>query len=236
MLSDDYLLRMISQATAVFARIIGLKKSGDYQDALREIDQNLEQLLGLDVKLIRLLDEESLYRNLSTNEQTNLARLELIADLFKEEGGIYKLQGKMPESHSAFIRSLTFYLQMDANKDPSHPMEISQKVDEVISNIDYSDVTGKTLFDLFCYFENELKYAKAENILKILTTRSGDAADAEREMKSFYGRLLEKELFGIIRAGNYQGIHPAENKGIKITAPHPLLPAARPHRKRKGRR
>ncbi len=194
MLSDDYLLRIIQQAAIVFSRILGLKKSGDYADALIEIDQNLEQLLGLDGKLIRLLDEDSLYRNLSANEQTNLARLGFIADLFREEGEILKLQGKIPESNSAFIRSLTFYLQMDANKDPSHPMELCRKVEEIIQDIDYSNVSSKTLFDLFCCFENGGKYSKAENILIALSARSGDKEDAERELKSYYERLLEKEL------------------------------------------
>ncbi len=194
MLSDDYLLRMIQQATTVFARILGLKQSGDHQDALREIDLNLEQLLGLDVKLIRLLDEESLYRNLSADEQMNLVRLEFIADLFKEEGEILGTQGKIPESTSAYVRSLAFYLYMDINKDPAHPMEISRKIDGIIQKIDYSYVSSKILYDLFCYFENEEKYRKAEDVLNTLSARSGDAADAKRERKSFYERLLEKDV------------------------------------------
>ncbi len=215
MLSDDYLLRIIQQAAIVFSRILGLKKSGDYADALIEIDQNLEQLLGLDGKLIRLLDEESLYRNLSADEQTNLVRLEFIADLFKEEGEILRLQGKMPESLGAFIRSLTFYLQIDANKDPSHPVEISRKVDEIIQNIDPSDLSSKTLFDLFCYFENEGKYAKAEKILIALSARSGDKEDAERELKSFYERLLEKEPSELSAQGITRKYIREKVKGLK---------------------
>jgi hypothetical protein len=193
MLSDDYLLRIIQQATIVFSRILGFKKSGDYTDALLEIDQNLEPLLGLDGKLINLLDEESLYRNLSEDEQKNSVRLEFIADLFREEGEIFRLQGKIPESDSAYVRSLAFYLLADINKDPSQPMEISQKVDEIIQKIDYAKVPGKTLFDLFCHLENEGKYAEAEKTLIALSARPGEKADAERELTSFYERLLEKE-------------------------------------------
>src|SRR4030043_528717 len=116
MSSEDYLIRMIRQATDVIARIIGLRKSGDYRDAFQEIDQNLEQLFGMDPKLIRLLDDESLYRNLSANEQLNMERLEFIADLFREEGELFQLQGKIPESENSYARSLSFYLIMDANK------------------------------------------------------------------------------------------------------------------------
>ena len=76
---------------------------------------------------------------------------------------------------------------------PSQPMEIPQKVDEIIKNIDYAKVPGKTLFDLFCHLENEGKYTEAEKILMALSARPGEKADAERELKSFYERLLEKE-------------------------------------------
>lgn len=149
--------------------------------------------MGLDGKLINLLDEESLYRNLSEDEQKNSVRLEFIADLFREEGEIFRLQGKIPESDGAFVRSLAFYLLADIHKEPSPPMGISQKVDEIIQNIDYARVPGKTLFDLFCHLENEGKYSKAENILMALSARPGEKADAERELRSFYERLLEKE-------------------------------------------
>jgi len=192
MFSEDYLLRIIRQATDVVARIIGLRISGDYRDAFQEIDQNLEQLFGLDPKLIRLLDDESLYRNLSANEQLNLERLGFIADLFREEGELFQLQRKIPESESAFVRSLSFYLIMDGNIDPSHPLEVSQKINEIIQKIDINILPDKTLFELFCHFENEEKYADADGMLNILCARPGANADAVREMKSFYSRLLEK--------------------------------------------
>ena len=96
MLSDDYLIRMIRQGVAVLARIVGLKKAGDYQEALQEVDQSLEQILGLDVELIRSLDDESLYRILTKNEQLDLERLGFLADLFKEEGDILNLQDQKP--------------------------------------------------------------------------------------------------------------------------------------------
>jgi hypothetical protein len=201
MLSDDYLFRMFSQAAAVFARIIGLKKSGDYIGALREIDQNLEQLLGLNTKLIRLLDDESLYRNLSIHEQLNMERLGIIADLFKEEGEINKILGKKPESENAYGRSLSFYLLMELNNDPSHPMDVSQKISEIIQNIKYDNVPSKTLFDLFCCFENEEKYAKADEILELLSARPDAKTDARRERKLFYKRLLENESIELTAHG-----------------------------------
>lgn len=46
-ITEDYILRMISLATAALLRAIGLRKGGQYEQAEQAIDQALEQLLGL---------------------------------------------------------------------------------------------------------------------------------------------------------------------------------------------
>jgi hypothetical protein len=201
MFSDDYLIRMIRQGTAVLARIIGLKKAGDYQEALQEVDQSLEQILGLDVELIRLLDDESLYRILTKNEQLDLDQLGLLADLFKEEGDILDLQDQKPESNNCYIRSLNYYLMMSINQDPSHPIELSQKIKEIILILGDCDLPNETLFNLFSYFENIGEYANADNILTKLATRSEVKSDVRSEMSSFYHRLLEMNPEGLEAGG-----------------------------------
>ena len=47
MLTEDYLIRQINLAIAALAKILGFKTAGQYQAALYEIDQLLEQLIGL---------------------------------------------------------------------------------------------------------------------------------------------------------------------------------------------
>jgi hypothetical protein len=193
MLSDDYLIRIIRQAAAVIARIIGLKKSGDYQDALEEIHHNVEQLFGLDIKIINLLDDESLYTQLSQQEQINPEVVKFAADLFKEEGEIYKLRNNIAESDISMSRSLSLYLKIDVNNDPSQPVEVSDIIEEIIKNNSISTLPGKTLFDLFCHLENRGFYAKAEKILLALSADPEAKADAIRELKLFYARLLKKD-------------------------------------------
>ena len=110
MFSEDYIIRMVRQHTAVFASIIGLKSAGQYQEALQDIDQALEQLLGMDAVIFRLLDDESQYSLLMKNEVLDLEKLGIIADLFKEEGDIQKLQDQNYECINCYIRSLHYYL------------------------------------------------------------------------------------------------------------------------------
>jgi tetratricopeptide (TPR) repeat protein len=201
MLSEDYLIRMIRQAAAVIAKIIGLKMAGQYQEALQAIDQALEQLLGMNGDLVKLSDDESLYRILTANEVFDFERLGIIADLFKEEGDILKLQKQIPESNISYLRSLNYYLMINNSNDLSQQKEPLQKVEELIQYLTNYTLPEKTLFDLFCYYENIGEYAKADNILARLATHSKAKADIKSEMISFYKRLLSKSPKELIAGG-----------------------------------
>jgi tetratricopeptide (TPR) repeat protein len=192
MFSEDYLIRMIRQATAVFARIIGLKSAGHYQEALQVIDQTLEQLFGMDAETIRLLDDESLSMMFIKNEVLDLEKLGFIADLFREEGDIQKLQNQNNESINSYIRSLNFYLLISSNSETSHPIELSQKIDELLLKVNTDYFEEKTLLNLFCYYENAGEFAKADNMLSKLASRNDIKVIVVDEMKSFYRRLIEK--------------------------------------------
>jgi tetratricopeptide (TPR) repeat protein len=193
MFSEDYLLRIIRQATAVFARVIGLKSAGQYPDALQGIDQAIEIILGMDAEIIRLLDDESLYKILTNNEGLDLDKLEFIADLFKEEGDIQKRQDHNIESINGYKRALDHYLVISNTLETSIPTELSQKIDELLQKIDPHYFEEKTLLNLFCYHENAGEFAKAELMLNRLAARNDPMTNAVDEMKSFYQRLMEKD-------------------------------------------
>ena len=192
MFSEDYILRIVRQATAVFARILRLKSIEQYQEALQVIHQTLQQLLGLDEEMIRLLDDESLYILLTKNEELDLEKLGFVADLFKEEGDIRKLQNQIDESINCYIRSLNYYLIIGINSESSPPIKLSQKIDEVLQKLDTHVFEEQTLLNLYSYYENAREYAKADNMLSRLDSPNDSKAYVVEEMKSFYKRLLEK--------------------------------------------
>ena len=191
MFSDDYIIRMIRQATAVLAKIIGLKQAGEYTQALQEIDQALEQSLGMDIDIIRILDDEGVYRILTQNGKMDLEKLEFIADLFKEEGEILLLQGQKQQSDNYFLSSLTYYLKVSLNADASQQEELSRKLEAVVRKLGDHPYPDGILFDLSCHYENNGKYAKAESILTMPSARPGMGANGNSELVAFYQRLLE---------------------------------------------
>ena len=174
-------------------RIIGLKQAGDYQDALEEIDQTLEQLLGMDREIIKMMDDESIYKILTKEEQIDLERLRFIADLYKEEGDILLLQEQKQQSDNYYLSSLNYYLKISLNSEPLHQIELSQKVEEIIQKLGNINYSNGTLYNLFCYFENNSKYENAENTITVLANRPDNKANTRSELISFYKRLLEVE-------------------------------------------
>jgi hypothetical protein len=146
----------------------------------------------MDAEMIQFLDDESLFIILMKNEVLDLEKLGFIADLFKEEGDILKLQNQNNESINCYVRSLNYYLMISSNSETSRPIELSQKIDELLEKLDTYYFEEKTLLDLFCYYENAKEFAKADNMLSKLATRNDSKANVVNEMKSFYKRLIEK--------------------------------------------
>ncbi|MBN2085100.1 MAG: hypothetical protein JW748_07720 [Anaerolineales bacterium] len=191
MLSDDYIIRMVRQGSIVLSRILGLKKAGDYPGARQEINLAMEQVLGVNMEFINIMDDESIVNILTKDEQIDLVRLGMIAELFKEEGDIFTKQNRDPESRNSYRRSLNFYLAKIAEEDPSQQAESSARIDEIISHIAINELPTAALLNLFCYYENRGKYANADTILGELAARPEATSDAKKERISFYRRLLE---------------------------------------------
>lgn len=201
MFSDDYILRIIRQATAVFAKIIGLQKAGQYAEAIQVIDSTLEQLLGMNAEIIDMMDDESLYTLLTKEDVLDLERLEFIAELFKEKGDIQRQRNLPGESIDCYARSLNYYLIIGINEKSSRAGELAQKIEELLQKLGSTGLQEQTLLNLYSYYENSKEYAKADDMLGKLAARNPSAAYITEEMSSFYHRLLAKSPEELTQGG-----------------------------------
>lgn len=115
MFSEDYILRMINQAVAVLQHLLRLKRAGQYQQALQAADTALETLLGLRASLLRQLDDEKMLSMLTLNEELDLERLSLLAQIFNEEHEILTRLARSGEALLAAGRALRLYLELVLN-------------------------------------------------------------------------------------------------------------------------
>jgi hypothetical protein len=187
--SEDFILRMIRLATAALAQIIGLKKGGQYPQALQAIDQALEEVLGLKADLIRAMDDESLLSALTQQERLDTDRLIILADLFFEEADILSRQGKPAASRASALRALNFYLDVVLEWGPERISTKFEKIDELVGVLGEQTLPPQTCFALYFYFMQVGELPAARRMLEKLKTDPDWREDALVEEAELERRL-----------------------------------------------
>jgi hypothetical protein len=165
MYTEDFILRMISQATAVLAGLLRLKQAGQRQEAMQTVDQALEVLLGLRAPLFRQLDEARMLDLLVLQGRLDVDRLAVLADIFYEEADLQEQEGHEEECLVASRRALRFYLEsaLDIYRPDlkGMPPEIMAKIETLRTRLDgvpggLSHLTLETRLALVDYYERLL--------------------------------------------------------------------------------
>jgi hypothetical protein len=200
-LTEDYIMRMINQALVVLRKILRMKEIPQHQQALQEIDQALEQLLGIKADLIKVLDDESILETLTQNDKLDVDRLYLVAELLKEEGEILINQGKEDEGYISSIRALNFHLEVALDGSLERFPPPHDKIAELLKRLDAIPLDVDTRYTLFCYYEQEKQYTAAKHTLLDLGREPELASEVKEEMTSFFERLLKKPEAELTEAG-----------------------------------
>lgn len=108
-LSEDYLVRLISQAVAALYIIAGLRAAQQYKEAQQKVDEALEGQTGLRASLLKELDDERLKEMLTTNGTLEMERFLLVADLFRESAELAQMRGDDVAFRRDGQRALGFY-------------------------------------------------------------------------------------------------------------------------------
>lgn len=164
MLTEDYLMRMINQAVAALLQAIGLKKAGQYRQAQEAIDQAVEQLVGLRADLVRRLDDQSLIESLTRRGTAEAPRLELLGDLFKEEGEILATQGRTQEGLLSTLRALHFYIESALSQKANISSDLDGKISTLDATLSNSHLPEESLYILLAYYEQRGDEAAARRI------------------------------------------------------------------------
>jgi tetratricopeptide (TPR) repeat protein len=201
MLTEDYLIRMLNIAIAALLRITGLKKAGDYEDALQLIDFTLEQLVGLRSQLIKQMEDERLYFVLTRGEQIDTRRLEIIAGLFKEEGDIYAAKNRIAESQDDYNRALRYLLEVFFNVPPEERGGMSTQMDTLLNALPLQSMRTDSLWPLAGFYEENGEYQKAETVLLMLVENPEVRTAAIPEVIDFYQRMIDLSAAQISTSG-----------------------------------
>lgn len=190
-LTDDYLIRIISQAIAAITRILGLKSTGQYLDAFQEVNLTLESLLGIPWELIQNFTDDKLVEALMRGSNLDVDRAWLTARLFHLEGDLF-LERENPKAQLSYQRGLLLYLEVvlsQGKKEYSRPVE---EIETVRKLVDRENLSEEMLFSLFAYHEQVGQYALADKVLDQMAELTGLAGEVQDIRTDFYRRLLDK--------------------------------------------
>jgi hypothetical protein len=201
MLTEDYIVRLINLGIRALLRIVGLRKSGDYEDALQLIDLTVEQLLGLKASTVKNLSDERLYDLLTRHDELDTQRLAIVADLLEQESLIFTAQNRVEEAREDIIRVIKFNLVLFFTDSTRDQAELKLKIISLAQNVELAGLDSDVLWSLASFYEESKEYIQAEALLLHLVERPGIRENIIPELDAFYSRLLAKNSIELAQMG-----------------------------------
>jgi tetratricopeptide (TPR) repeat protein len=106
---QDYLLRLIEQFADALRRIAGLRKKGDYDAALGDIESTWNKLLDVPYQLVDVVDTATLAAQLKEP-----ANMRIAAQLLAEEAQALAGKGDPVHASVRYRRALELFLEARA--------------------------------------------------------------------------------------------------------------------------
>ena len=151
MYSQDFIRRQINQATAVLLEALGLKTSGQYTEAHQMVEQALAQIFAMRKDLSDRLDDDSLLNILVVNNEMDLERLAVIADLYRLDGEVLAETNQKTPAALANQRALRFYLELALIDFDNLTTELSGKIADLKAKLKSYTLPSETQLALEDY-------------------------------------------------------------------------------------
>jgi tetratricopeptide (TPR) repeat protein len=156
MLTEDYIMRLINQALAVLLTALGLKKAGKYKESLQTFDQAVDSLLGLNARLVDALDDRMLLDRLTFMGKLDIDRVQVLADIYREEVEVYQLLNQPEKSSPLEKRSLRLYLEAALASQADLNTDFIQKIEALRHKVIISELPVETHLALQDYLDRLL--------------------------------------------------------------------------------
>lgn len=189
MFRKDYLLQIVEDMVEMVGKVFGLKQQKKYTEALWEIDDLLSKNFRLNSKLLNSLSVEDILEMFRLGGGIEADKLQTVARLLQEEGGVYMDMDRQDEGLTRLMKSLHLYLYADLHGADHTMLKLPERVAELKEQVKGYRLPAKTDRLLFGYEEKQGRYAEAENALYRLL---GQQELTEEEGHAFYQRLLKR--------------------------------------------
>ncbi len=189
-------MRMTEMLAAVLAKVLLNKEKENYEDAEKEIEAAAKTIVGLDLKIISVLNIEELVSLLKTSD-TYAGRTLITAELLKEYGDIIGEKGDAKKSITTYIKALCLYIESILSKELPVPETYYPRVDFLIKHVAQFDKSRELKIRIIEYYEISGQYSKAEDFLfELIDNKDESIYD---KAVGFYKRLQGKPDVDLIK-------------------------------------
>ena len=190
MLRKDYIMRLIEQFVSVLARIVGLKKDGNLDEALEMIKKSGQQYFGLSPQLLESGSDIFLIDLLKTGAEFDPNKCVLLARLLQEHAEVNERLGAVDRSLNSYIKALSLFLEALLSPKDIVIEGAIERIGYLLRKLEGLDIPLHIQLKLFRYLELSGDYAQAENVLWLIIESTDD--EYLEEGIAFYERLLNK--------------------------------------------
>jgi len=127
----DYLLRLFEEFARMLAKLVGLKLSGKYKEALDLVEHSYKDFFRLDKKQVDECPDGELLQLLSSQDIIEVQQLSALADLLRQEGEIQRLIGNEDEARSKLGKALLLLRYVNETEVHVFSFERNRKIAEI---------------------------------------------------------------------------------------------------------
>lgn len=185
-------MRMIQQMTVFLARIMGLKASGDIEEAQKVMNEALELFSGLSEGALLKLSPSDLIKLMGGLDEVNANKYLMFAELLKVKGDLFRSEGDSEKAYELYHKSFKIYNTVLVSSYGTSLKSHCGQLNELVMNLRKYALPFDTQKNIMNYFEMVGEYAKAEDVLYEILKSEINKSDMISEGQAFYKRLLEK--------------------------------------------
>ena len=192
MIRRDFILRQIEQFVAMLAKIAGLTKNEQWQEASTVTAGEFQRLTGMDAREVVRLSETELLARLIQGEPTHVVESKtfMLATLLKTNGDLIASQGRLEESRQYYLKGLHLLLDTFGRNEITERPDFVPAVEAFLAGLRDAPLLVKTSAMLMCHYERTGEFAKAENALFGMVDAEPASVELLEFGRSFYQRVL----------------------------------------------
>jgi len=193
MIRRDYILRQIEAFVAMLAKVTGLAKNEQWQEASTVTAVEFQRLMGMDAAEVLQMSETELLARLIQGEPVHVVEMKgfMLATLLKTQGDLIAGQGRPEEGRQYYLKGLHLLLDTFGRSEIVERPDFVPAVEAFLTGLRDTPLPMKTGAMLMCHYERTGEFAKAEDTLFGVMDAGPDNAELLDFGRSFYQRLLE---------------------------------------------